>query len=453
MDTAKRFFRKYLFSSILILLAFLIVNVVLIFGVLLAAWNSSTDPDISVSQILDGIHTDVEGTVFADDKVTKLLSEKSSWAMLLNDTGNVVWENAMPEDLPRQYTSSDIAKFSRWYLEEYPVIIQTHPSGLLVIGCPPNSIVKYNLITDATYISTTTLGIAFVIVINILLMLLLFWHNTRKVERAVVPILHGIETIAHGSPIFLSEKGELAEINTKLNRAGEHILKKDKARAEWINGISHDVRTPLSIMLGYAGEIEDNNMLPNITQEQAGIIRKQGEKLRRLIADLNLTSKLEYSMQPLNIETIYPTELTRQVISEFLNNGLEDKFTIDFDVASDTDAVILQGDKSLLMRMLGNLIQNSISHNSDGCHILVIIRKVAKSCEFVITDDGIGLSENQMKQFNSGTFYMQGYNENSETEHGFGLRLVHQIVKSHKGNICFETNHSTGLLVKIHLNL
>lgn len=452
MDAAKRFFYKYLYSSILILLVFLIVNVTLILGVLFLS-NRSSNPDIPISQIADGISFDEQGSVSADDIVTEALSENSSWAMVLNDTGTVVWEDGMPIDLPRQYTASDIARFSRWYLGEYPVLVQVLSSGLLVVGCPPNSILKLNYVTNTNIIPLTVWGSILVITINILLVVVLFWHNTYKVEEAVLPILHGIETMAHGKAVSLSEKGELAEINTKLNRTGQYILKKDKARAEWINGVSHDVRTPLSVMLGYAGEIEDNPELPQATREQAGIIRKQGERLRRLIAALNLTSKLEYSMQPLNLETIYPVELIRQVISEFLNNGLDDKYAIDFDSTSGVDNATLQGDSSLLMRMLGNLIQNSISHNPHGCHIVVTIRKVEESWEFALLDDGIGLSENQINQFNAGIFSTQGYKENGETAHGFGLRLVHQIVEAHNGKIYFENRQPTGLLVKICFNV
>ena len=81
--------------------------------------------------------------------------------------------------------------------------------------------------------------------------------------------------------------------NAELNKAGKHLLQKEQARAEWINGVSHDVRTPLSIILGYASEIEKNEDASQPVQLQASIIRKQSEKLRSLIADLNLTSRLE----------------------------------------------------------------------------------------------------------------------------------------------------------------
>ncbi|MEY8418924.1 histidine kinase dimerization/phospho-acceptor domain-containing protein [Oscillospiraceae bacterium 44-5] len=133
-----------------------------------------------------------------------------------------------------------MAKFSRWYLGDYPVYVQEHPQGLLVVG---------------------------------------------------------------GETGSLPEKGDLAAINRQLNKAGAFIAKKDSARADWISGVSHDVRTPLSVILGFAGQLEDDRTLPAPARERASHIRRQREQLRSLISDLNLTSRLEYAMQPLRAET------------------------------------------------------------------------------------------------------------------------------------------------------
>lgn len=92
---------------------------------------------------------------------------------------------------------------------------------------------------------------------------------------------------------------------------------RDEARSNWISGISHDIRTPLSMILGYASEMEDNSDLPKEQRHQSGIIRRQGEKLRSLVSDLNLVSMLEYEMQPLHLKDIRLSVLARQVVADF----------------------------------------------------------------------------------------------------------------------------------------
>ena len=95
-------------------------------------------------------------------------------------------------------------------------------------------------------------------------------------------------------------------------------MQKDNTRAEWIRGVSHDIRTPLSMVLGYASELEDDDTLPTDARQQAGMIRRQGERLRSLVEDLNLTTKLEYALQPIRRETVDLAEIGRQAVSEVL---------------------------------------------------------------------------------------------------------------------------------------
>ena len=189
MENINRFFRKYLLKSAAILILFFILNIVLIFCVLIWAWQSSSRPEIPLRQISESITLDENGTLTAADTLPDILDDKKAWAMMLDDIGQVFWQECMPDELPRKYAATDIAKFSRWYLQDYPVYVLEHPAGLLVIGCEPNSIVKYNFALDVTYLTTIALGIGIVIIVNVLLIVLLFWRNTRNVEKAVVPIL------------------------------------------------------------------------------------------------------------------------------------------------------------------------------------------------------------------------------------------------------------------------
>lgn len=449
MDAIRRFFHKYLLYSIGILALFFALNIVLVIGTLVLAGVNSTDPEIHIREIGENITLDSSGAITVNSDVSEVLSEKKAWAMILDNNGLVIWQEGLPTHLPRKYTATDIAKFSRWYLQNYPVYILEHDAGLLVIGCEPGSLQKIYYAIDSKYISTVLTGTGIAILANAVLMIFLFLRNVRKIEKSIVPILSGIETISQGKTVSLAEKGELAEINTKLNRAGKYIAQKDLARAEWINGISHDVRTPLSIMLGYADELENSTELSEEVRLKAGIIRQQGEKLRRLVSDLNLTSKLEYSMQPLHIETVYPLELARQVISEYLNNGVEEIYM--FDLLSDPDAesLSIQGDVSLLTRLLDNLIGNSIRHNPMGCRITVSVMRQDSFCKICISDDGIGMNQKQLQAVNQDIFSRPPLKTTENTPHGFGLQISAQIVNAHKGTIYFECETPQGLSVTI----
>ena len=84
------------------------------------------------------------------------------------------------------------------------------------------------------------------------------------------------------------------------------------------------------MILGYASEIEETLDLPEKTRKQAGIILSQSKKLKNLVSDLNLTTKLEYSMQAIHKQNIDAVELARQVVSGILNDGIPEQFEIEF---------------------------------------------------------------------------------------------------------------------------
>ena len=451
MNTVQHFFRRYIISTVGIVILFLVVNIALFFVIILTGSMSGADPSFSVRDFSDHVVMQDEKWV-ADDPSLSMLQEQSAWAMLLNEEGDVVWQQDLPENLPRSYTSAEVASFSRWYLEDYPVKIWTRADGhLMVVGYQPGTLVKYYFSLEWPYMGVMLGGIAAVFLINLLLIVFLILRNTRKVERAMAPILQGIQNVSHGKPSHLDEQGELAEINAGLNRAAEYMRKKDNTRAEWIRGVSHDIRTPLSMVLGYASELEDDRALPQEARKQAGIIRRESEKMKRLIDDLNLTTKLEYALQPVHFKDVDWVEIGRQAVSEVLNSGLDSRYEIVFAETQPGRSIHLGGDDGLLRRMLDNLLRNSITHNPQGCKIELSVGEENRRCLCAVSDDGVGIAPERLKALNRGDAIASTQDSDGKAEHGLGLKLVTQIVKAHRGSISFSGNTPQGLKVRISL--
>ena len=451
MNAVQRFFRRYIVSTVGIVLLFLAVNIALLFAIIIAGGMSGADTSFSVRDFSDHVVLR-NGKWVADDTALSMLQEQSAWAMLLNEDGAVIWQQSLPEKLPSSYTSTEIASFSRWYLEDYPVKIWTRADGnLIVVGYQPGTLVKYYFSLEWPYIGVLLGGIATVFIINLLLIVFLILRNTRKVEKAMAPILQGIQNLSHGKVPHLEEQGELAEINAGLNRAADYMKKKDNTRAEWIRGVSHDIRTPLSMALGYASELEDNCDLPPDARKQAGIIRRESEKIRRLIDDLNLTPKLEYALQPVHFKNVDWVEISRQAVSEVLNSGLDSRYEIVFAETQPGRSIQLGGDDRLLRRMLDNLIRNSITHNPQGCRISVSVGEENERCLCAISDDGVGIAPDRLKVLNRGDDITSTQGNDEKDEHGLGLKLVMQIVKAHRGTVSFSDNSPHGLEVRISL--
>lgn len=447
MNPAKKFFHKYVCSAIGILLLFFAVNLLLVIGFLIAS-NSGGRPGtrFQISRF-SGHVISQNGAVRADEEALSMLRSEAAWAMLLNEEGDVIWEDGLPEELPRSYPASEIAAFSRWYLEDYPVTVWTREDGLLVVGFPKGSIFKYNISNEMGDLYAMFAEVTVIFSMNLALLLYVFLRNTRRIERAMEPILNGIQQLSQGKAVCLKETGELAQINADLNRAAEYLMKKEDVRAEWIRGISHDIRTPLSVIMGYAGGTEEDARVSEDVREQAAIICRQSERIKSLVDDLNLTAKLEYSCQPLRRHLVRAAEVARKSVSEVLNAGLGAQYELEFQQIWQGESLLIEGDEALFARMLSNLIRNSVVHNPGGCRIMVAVDADDVKCCFRVTDDGLGMSGDLLEALHRKE---AGWTTQEDgMEHGLGLKIVCRIAEAYGGRILFENTVPHGLDVSV----
>ncbi len=445
MNNVQRFFKRYVYSSVRLFCFFIFVNIALFIALTVISGSQGSH---SPTQLLEAITEDLQQSassyVLSDNTIAKMEQENVWCMMISNESGNVLWNYKLPSELPQHYTLGDVAEMTRWYLQEYPVFVSNQSDELLVIGYPKDSFWKISAYKTFASIKIDILGLVSLFLLNIVIVLILFVHNSRKVEKSIKPILTGIEEISAGKNTQLVEHGELAEINTKLNKVAITLQQRDMARANWISGISHDIRTPLSMVLGYSSSLETNNTLNAEQQEKVAAIRQQATKIKYLIEDLNLTAKLEYDMQPLRVEKIHLVELARQVVCEFLDSNLDNSFSIDFITDSDSELLYINGDETLLKRAITNLIENSIGHNPSGCEITVSVSCNNQNATVIIADNGIGIPAQKLKELNSKTHYMESTDEKLNLRHGLGMLLVRQIVDAHHGVIKIESKPQEG---------
>lgn len=380
-----------------------------------------------------------------EDGVKEKLLAQGVWAMFLSPGGQCIWTVDLPEELPAQYTVQDVAVFSRGYLRDYPVFVWDDGDGLLVLGYPKGSYTKI----ISNYYSTNMiekLPIFFtgILVFDLLLLFGVFYLSKMKLVKDTGPIVSSIKTLAEGKPVSLSPSGELSEVAESVNKASELLSRQNEARANWISGVSHDIRTPLSMIMGYSARIARDSDTDCSIRDQAKIIQSQSRKIKTLVEDLNLVSRLEYEMQPLHTETMKLSKLLRSYLAELLNGGFPENDTVDIEIAPAAENVMFKCDARMVSRAVNNLVQNSINHNPQGCHIRLSLDCDPKTVFLVVSDDGIGLSPEKLKELNGKTHYMDSTDDRLNLRHGLGLVLVRQITEAHGGTICIESQTGHG---------
>jgi signal transduction histidine kinase len=236
-----------------------------------------------------------------------------------------------------------------------------------------------------------------------------------------------------------------------LQSQNNQLRRKETARANWIAGVSHDIRTPLSMIMGYAGQSREDAYLTDEERQKAAVIVKQSQRMRNLINDLNLASKLEYNMQPIHPQKENLIAVIRQVAVDFINMDIDDKHPIEWETNESLTLCPVNADKDLIKWAIGNLIQNCINHNEQGCKIYVSVSAENSSCTIAVADDGIGATDEQIEKLNNAPHYMVCDVNVTEQRHGLGLLIVKQIIEAHGGSLSIEHSLYNGFCVKITL--
>lgn len=423
--------------------------VVFVYFVLSSAEIQPTSTN-HIEQIANGITRQPDGSCSISAEAQARLDENFVWAMLLDDAGTVVWQDRMPKTLPTAYSAGDVSSFSRWYLEDYPVHTWSDADGLLVLASTPGSEWKYNIVMPTAQLELLFRLMPLVLTINLLAALLLALFLGWRMYRSASPIASGIAALACGEAVELSEKGVLGQMAAGLNRTSSHLLRqqallnrRDRTRTEWIAGISHDIRTPLSLVQGNAAQLESDTRLPEEARRRAERIRLQSQRISRLISDLNLTSKLAYAMQPLRFQPFSPAKMLRDAAAEWLN-GLDDApVSLAVDIPPACNALVAQGDEHLLRRAVENLLRNCSTHNSAAVQVRLRLTAEQTVWRIVVADNGTGLPPDVLARLRHG-------NRETLPTHGLGLTLVQQIVQAHGGSTLFS-NTTPGLQVTLVL--
>ena len=437
---------RYVGAAIGVGVLLLALNAAVFLAFLAACYEYDPQAQKAVVLIADGVSRDTDGTFIVSDTARQALDTQYAWAMQLDEAGNVIWSDRMPETLPRRYGASDIANFTRWYLDDYPVYSRSDVDGLLVLAGARGSEWKYLLVSPLSQINRIQQWLPVVLILNLAAVLALALLLGWRMFRAVKPVTQGISDLAVGESVELPERGVLGRLSEDLNCASNKLCtqrmlldRRDRTRTEWIAGVSHDVRTPLSLVQGSAAQLEADGRLPADARQKAALIRTQSQRMGKLISNLNLASKLEYGLQPLQYASFRPAELLRSAAAETLNGSIDARITLNMNIPKELETLTAAGDEALLARAVGNLLHNSIEHSTDTISIHLLLRCTEAAWQIEVTDNGPGLPDAVLRR-------LRAPDPETLPAHGLGLVLVRQIMQAHGGFAQF-LNINPGLRV------
>lgn len=443
MNDLLKIYRRYIFTAGLISIFIILFNLLLLFLFLLNQFGYKAAQNYQDSRI-DALSDKLiweNGQYTLSQDAESQIDENYAFAMLISQDGQVIWSQNLPDEIPRSYTLTQVASFTRWYLQDYPVKVYTRPDGLFVAALERHSMWKYSIEFKESFLSAFPLYLGLVLLGNLLLILLFALLFGKRFYASLMPLVKGIEQLAESGPLALPEQGIVGGLAGKLNQASailhfqkEALKKRDQARTSWISGVSHDIRTPLSLIMGHADTLEQSPHLHLEEQKAAVSIKENSLQIKKLISDLNLTSRLEYDAYPLRLRSFAPAGLLRSLTAHYLNNGLGEPWSFELLLDISIEGLTLLGDPDLLLRAFRNLTDNSIRHNPQGCHIQIQGQLRGSSLRLTFLDTGRGIPVKVIKTL----YRTETSAEDSSLPHVMGLRIVKQILEAHEGTVEFS---------------
>ena len=295
---------------------------------------------------------------------------------------------------------------------------------------------------DAT-IQTLTVQLIYIGIFMVILVIIFTFIITRRLAKPLVDINDAAKTISNGyynSPDNVNNYLEAEELDATLQQASVDINKADKAKRDLIANVSHDLRTPLTMISGYGEMMKD---LPDENNEEnLDVIINESKRLSVLVNDLLDLSKLQENEIVLNKEVFDITELINDQLKKYEVYVAQDGFKIETFVG---DEVLVNADKLRIQQVFNNFVQNAIQHSNENKHVVIKEIVTDDSVQIQVTDEGEGIKEEDIPNIWDRYFKVdKQHQRNGESGSGIGLAIVKEILELHEAKYGVTSEYGKG---------
>ncbi|MCY6485762.1 HAMP domain-containing sensor histidine kinase [Clostridium aestuarii] len=403
--------------------------------------------------------------LYVNDDGKKALDSAEAWIQVLDESGKEIYNYKKPEVAPVKYTPFQLVHVYKYrgaldipstiFIGEKMVEDKQYS---YIIGFPMEKVQKniliYNVDDIGNFIKNATM---IVLLIDSVIALFFGYLFSRTLTKPLGNIINGVEKLGEGDyDVYYRPKGIYSDVYYNINNLSDTLksnkkerMKLDKMREEWIANISHDIKTPLSSINGYAEILsyEDYEFSMEEIKSYAEIIHKKSSYIKELVDDLNLSTKLKNKTSMLNKKETNLVNLVRETVIDMLNDPKYSSNYIGF--ISQENVVLKEVDDTLIKRVINNLLYNALIHNESDVKIEVKVIKDEKVHIFV-KDNGKGIRQEELKYIFDR--YYRGTNTGERHKgSGLGMAIAKEIIKAHDGDIKISSVLGEGTEIEVML--
>lgn len=306
--------------------------------------------------------------------------------------------------------------------------------------------------SDATIIFFLTLCIVFLICVVLYQQFVFRSGIQAKLRKISMKLNEIIDTDSDERIMVFTENKELIELAAQINHLLENHLKvkvdyrrSEIASKKMLANISHDIKTPMTVILGYLEIMQLNGS----TSEMLKKTEQKAQSVMELINQFFTLAKLEAGDTDMELSRIDACEICRGSILDFYEILTNSDFQVEIDVPE--NPVYVQGNKEALQRILFNLISNVIRYGADGKYLGMFLRADGNAAYIDVTDKGKGIDKPFADSVFDRLFTMEDSRNRNIQGNGLGLTIAKNLASQLGGTIILNSipNVKTTFTVKL----
>lgn len=277
------------------------------------------------------------------------------------------------------------------------------------------------------------------------------WLITRRAFLPVSKMTAAVNRISSGSDLSLrlpeDESGdELAQLRRTFNAMLERLQSSFSRERQFTSDVSHELRTPVAVILSQCEFALSSDADCDDRQESLEAIHRQASRMSGIIAQLLMLSRADNGKFTLHPERINFSEICEMAALELEGSAAEADVTLHMELTPD---VFLNGDETLMVRLVTNLLTNAIRYNRPGGRVTIRLSPEEGGCLLAVSDTGIGIHPDNLDKIWNRFFRADPSRSSGGT--GLGLPIVQWIVREHGGTISVQSVPNVGTNFEVHL--
>jgi len=304
-------------------------------------------------------------------------------------------------------------------------------------------ILVLNSVIEPVFSTRTTLRtqLSYITVIMLILSFVLSLIISKKIAKPIENINDSAKKLPYEYNLKFEDTGykEISELANTLTCASSELSKVENLRKELIANVSHDLRTPLTMITGYAEVIRD---IPGEnTPENVQVIIDESKRLTGLVNDMLDLSKLQNGSPELNKTVFNLTKFIQNILTRYSKLIEKDGYVINFEKDCDVE---IEADELKLTQVIYNLINNAITYTGEDKKIMIRQTVIDTSVKIEIIDTGDGIDENEIQYIWDRYYKASGNHKRAKIGTGLGLAIVKNILSLHNAEFGVKNNEDRG---------